>query len=548
MSDVDALLPTRRSEDLFGPRYKCLNCSNYDLCGACMDQRDSHHAASHAFAEIRFPGDKHHETARGTTARKNSPPARHAATCNLCDKTIFGARYKCLECPDFDLDSACYDTNIRELHPGHKFVRLQSPRDYVVPSVAPPLAPRHRHVRCDGCQREPIVGVRYRCMHSSCADYDLCADCEALPIPVHPHDHPLLKIRQPLDPWTDRAKVTIARDRARALLARREAVLPGPASADGGAGDAPVVDDSSAPVVDGPGSDTTAIAAETTVGIVLDKLVAAAVSVQDSETGAKAPEAEPEENNREGMPLEAVEEESPAAEEQEPPAVDTTASAPTESGSQQPDHSLPPSLPHATFVSDITLLDGIAVPAGAEFQKVWAVRAGPAGWPAGCRLVHVGGFSSKHFAGTTTAASFDVAAAAPNEVVSVSCDCKAPEDNGRFMDFWRLALPDGTLFGERLWIDLTIESDPVASLSSSSSSVLFMAPSLDAQGQAAAPPSSTVASNLSEFESAVRSVGADSRAVSSVSESSSDSEEDSEEDFVFLSGDSEEEEEDGSEV
>ena len=80
MSDVDALLPTRRSEDLFGPRYKCLNCSNYDLCGACMDQRDSHHAASHAFAEIRFPGDKHHETARGTTARKNSPPARHAAT------------------------------------------------------------------------------------------------------------------------------------------------------------------------------------------------------------------------------------------------------------------------------------------------------------------------------------------------------------------------------------------------------------------------------------------------------------------------------------
>ena len=521
-----------------------------------MDQRDSHHAALHAFAEIRFPGDKHHETTRGST--RQPPPARHAATCNLCDKTIFGARYKCLECPDFDLDSECYDTNVRALHPGHKFVRLQSPRDYVVPSVAPPLAPRHRHVRCDGCQREPIVGVRYRCMHPSCADYDLCADCEALPIPVHPHDHPLLKIRQPLDPWTDRAKVTVARDRARTLVARRESVLLGPASADGGADGgpsaAPVVDGasdpvddaSSSPVDDGPGSDTTAdtvldklvAAADTTADTVLDKLVAAAVSVQDAAAGTVAPESGAEENNREVAPEDAVEEDSPAAEEQEElSATDTTAPAPTDSVSQQPDHSSPLSLPHATFVSDITLLDGIAVPAGAEFQKVWAVRAGPAGWPAGCRLVHVGGFSSKYFAGTaTTAASFDVAAAAPNEVVSVSCDCKAPEDSGRFMDFWRLALPDGTLFGERLWIDLTIESDPVASLSSSSSSVLFMAPSLDAQGQAAAP-SSTVASNLSEFESVVRSVGADSQAFSSESVSALES--DSEEDFVFLSGDSE---------
>ena len=34
-------------------------------------------------------------------------------------------------------------------------------------------------------------------MHPSCKDFDLCADCEALPIPVHPIDHPLLKIKNP---------------------------------------------------------------------------------------------------------------------------------------------------------------------------------------------------------------------------------------------------------------------------------------------------------------------------------------------------------------
>jgi hypothetical protein len=32
-------------------------------------------------------------------------------------------------------------------------------------------------VKCDGCAKEPIVGVRYKC--TVCPNYDLCADCEA---------------------------------------------------------------------------------------------------------------------------------------------------------------------------------------------------------------------------------------------------------------------------------------------------------------------------------------------------------------------------------
>ena len=34
-------------------------------------------------------------------------------------------------------------------------------------------------------------------MHPDCKDFDLCANCEALPIPVHPIAHAMLKIRQP---------------------------------------------------------------------------------------------------------------------------------------------------------------------------------------------------------------------------------------------------------------------------------------------------------------------------------------------------------------
>ncbi|GAA5975882.1 hypothetical protein JCM10908_005314 [Rhodotorula pacifica] len=539
------------NEDLFGPRYKCLHCSNYDLCGKCMDQRDSHHPASHPFAEIRVPGAAHEQTTRGSKSAAAPAPAaapvRHAATCNLCDKTIFGARYKCLECPDFDLDAECYDTNVRELHPGHKFVRLQSPRDYV-PSYAPPTPVRHRHVRCEGCQREPIVGVRYRCMHPDCADYDLCGDCEALPIAVHPRDHPLLKIREPLDPWTDRSKVAVARDRASALIARSngasgssEKFPPGTQISDilkhiglyspeGSSQPAAV---SNVQVIDGPGQDKTI-----TADVVLQQLVEAPVG-KEAETAKEFLQASvaAAEGTYDAEPstdeITLAAEEVPAAPSTSEVEVDSPPVAEPEAEVHSPP-AMPAatpathSTPRATFVSDITLLDGISVPAGAEFQKVWAVRAGPSGWPAGCRLVHVGGFSSKHFAtDSTLPSSFEVQAAAPDEVVSVSCDCKAPEDSGRFMDFWRLALPDGTLFGERLWIDLTIEA-PASNSSASSSSILFMAPSLDAQGKAG--PSSR--GNSHGFES-VASVSV--HAVSHPSSPSSMSEED---DFVFLSGDS----------
>jgi len=48
----------------------------------------------------------------------------------------------------------------------------------------------HTGVRCDGCNAEPIRGVRYKC--SVCSNYDLCQQCETKN--VHP-EHPFLKIR-----------------------------------------------------------------------------------------------------------------------------------------------------------------------------------------------------------------------------------------------------------------------------------------------------------------------------------------------------------------
>jgi len=49
----------------------------------------------------------------------------------------------------------------------------------------------HTGVRCDGCDCEPIRGIRFKC--SVCANYDLCQKCEAKN--VHP-EHSFLKIRE----------------------------------------------------------------------------------------------------------------------------------------------------------------------------------------------------------------------------------------------------------------------------------------------------------------------------------------------------------------
>ncbi|CAM4912141.1 unnamed protein product [Rotaria socialis] len=55
------------------------------------------------------------------------------------------------------------------------------------------LPPKHVGVICDGCNRSPIIGVRYKCLE--CFDYDLCESCADRQL-IHAH-HVLAKIRTP---------------------------------------------------------------------------------------------------------------------------------------------------------------------------------------------------------------------------------------------------------------------------------------------------------------------------------------------------------------
>jgi hypothetical protein len=64
-------------------------------------------------------------------------------------------------------------------------------KDFQAPVNQPKAV--HDRVCCDGCNTNPIVGIRYKC--GTCPDFDLCEKCESDFADSHPH--PLLKIRRP---------------------------------------------------------------------------------------------------------------------------------------------------------------------------------------------------------------------------------------------------------------------------------------------------------------------------------------------------------------
>lgn len=61
------------------------------------------------------------------TPSSNSPNVLHTGVvCDGCNCEIRGYRYKCIECPDFDL---CFSCEMKKLHGDHLMIRIVKPLD-----------------------------------------------------------------------------------------------------------------------------------------------------------------------------------------------------------------------------------------------------------------------------------------------------------------------------------------------------------------------------------------------------------------------------------
>jgi len=130
----------------------------------------------------------------------------HRTQCHGCGLLrICDDRYRCLECPNYDLCGRCHDQRRETLdhRTGHVMVHFSAQneifgepinnleKDVTLNSLKEKYRfEEHSLVQCNNCKTKPVRGLRFKC--DDCRDYDLCINC--MQLRVHDTKHPLLVI------------------------------------------------------------------------------------------------------------------------------------------------------------------------------------------------------------------------------------------------------------------------------------------------------------------------------------------------------------------
>lgn len=191
--------------DIRGIRYKCNNCSNYDLCALCYHRNK--HDLSHSFKRFILPSWLGVDLPPRLTSMGNfkSGSVHEGVRCDGCSFIdIIGIRYKCKDCCNYDLCDSCYHEKKHDMT--HSFIRVDLPNYlgvYLEPRINKVQNQTqevvHNGIHCDGCESRNIRGIRYKC--SNCYDYDLCGLCYR----GNKHDlsHRFKRFDSPLNPSID---------------------------------------------------------------------------------------------------------------------------------------------------------------------------------------------------------------------------------------------------------------------------------------------------------------------------------------------------------
>lgn len=337
---------------------------------------------------------------------------------------------------------------------------------------------------CNSCKTH-IIGIRFKvsnpsrlrvlrnayifldqCLHPDCVNFDLCQHCEALPISVHPENHPLVKFKHDYvgETHTDFSKVfefvrngglqqelyrqTIPSDGehqrdkpvVQVLIPRPELDLDANAVSPRSEADFPrVPTDEPMPVTNNP---------------VIVSMPAALLQLESPQVWPVAP---PESVQAMVAPMDApidqllTEPILPSTPEAQPTRVEAT------SLPKSP-NSLTSKCPatvgyNAVFVADNSVEDGHVFPAGAEFVKSWRLRNnGSVAWPESTVVAFMGG--DRCGAAKSSPMEYHVGSVAAGAFADVHVeDMKAPS-GGRYVSYWRLRdNATSQVFGDQLWCE-----------------------------------------------------------------------------------------------
>ncbi|ORY35629.1 hypothetical protein BCR39DRAFT_511211 [Naematelia encephala] len=120
-------------------------------------------------------------------------------SCDGCLTGIRGMRYKCEQCPDYDLCGSCLPLlHSSDLHPAQHTFKAMLHRGLEERVILPESEKDNRvqhPATCDLCSQS-IIGVRWKCLN--CPDWDCCSSCAATLKDTHP-EHSFVKLHKASD-------------------------------------------------------------------------------------------------------------------------------------------------------------------------------------------------------------------------------------------------------------------------------------------------------------------------------------------------------------
>ncbi|MFZ5909371.1 MAG: NBR1-Ig-like domain-containing protein [Chloroflexota bacterium] len=112
----------------------------------------------------------------------------------------------------------------------------------------------------------------------------------------------------------------------------------------------------------------------------------------------------------------------------------------------------------AVYVSDVTIADGSELAPGEEFVKTWKLQnAGSCAWDEDYQIVFVSG---EDMEGEETDIGDTVSA---GSTANISVSLVAPDAEGTYTGYWRMADDSGNLFGGAVYVMIVVTEDAATS-------------------------------------------------------------------------------------